>query len=78
MEKKTEDFSMGDAMRLAQSDAGKQLFAALQQKDSHTLQQAMRQAAAGDFAQVKQTMSDLLRDPQIRELLNRLGGNQNG
>lgn len=78
MEKKTEDFSMGDAMRLAQSDAGKQLFAALQQKDSHTLQQAMGQAAAGDFAQVKQTMSDLLRDPQIRELLNRLGGNQNG
>lgn len=78
MEKKTEDFSMGDAMRLAQSDAGKQLFSVLQQKDSAKLQKAMGQAAAGDFEQVKETMYDLLQDPQIRALLNQLGGGNHG
>lgn len=75
MKKKSEDFSMEDAARLAQSDTGRQLYSALRRKDSALFQQAMGQAASGNFDQVKETMSALLADPEIRDLLSRLGGN---
>ena len=39
------DFSMADAMRLAQSDAGQQLFALLQSTNGQQLQAAMAQAS---------------------------------
>lgn len=77
MKKKSDDFSLDDASRIAQSDAGRQLYSALQRKDSDLFQQAMGQAASGNFDQVKQTMSALLEDPEIRELLSRLGGGAN-
>lgn len=77
MKKKSDDFSLDDASRIAQSDAGQQLYSALQRKDSDLFQRAMDQAASGNFGQVKQTMSALLEDPEIRELLSRLGGGAN-
>jgi catalase (peroxidase I) len=72
--KKSDEFSMNDAMRLAKSPAAQQLFAALQAQNADTLQQAMDQAAAGDYEQVKKTMSALLQDPKMQALLRRLGG----
>lgn len=74
MSKKSDDFSMSDAMRLAKSPAGQQLFAALQAQNGDALQQAMDQAAAGDYEQVKKTMSALLQDPKMQALLRQLGG----
>ena len=67
------DFSIQDAMRLAQSDSGKQLFAILQQTDGGTLRSAMAQAEAGDYDKVKQTLSSLLSNPEIQSLLEQMG-----
>lgn len=74
MPKNSDQFSMQDAKRLANSEAGQQLLALLKSQNSQQMQQAMEQAAAGDYAQVKQTLSTLLESEQVRELLKRLGG----
>lgn len=66
-------FSMQDAIRFANSDAGKQLLALLQQTRSNELDQAMKQAATGDLAKTKEAMQGLLADPKVRELLGRIG-----
>lgn len=65
---------MQEAMRLAKSPAGQQLLAMLQRSDTGEIQKAMDQAAAGDYAQAKQTMSSLLASPEIQKLLQQLGG----
>lgn len=74
MQKNSENFSVQEAMRLAKSDAGQQLLAHLRQTDSVQLQQAMDQAAAGDYSQVKQTLSSLLESEEVKALLKQLGG----
>lgn len=78
MAKKSEDFSMKDAARLAKSETGQQLYSVLQKKDGDLFRQAMDQAAAGNYEEVKKSMSALLKDPEVRELLSRLGGERNG
>ena len=75
MPKKLEDFSMEDIMRLAQSPAGQQLIAMLQQKDSAQLQQAVTQAQTGDYHQASQTLRALLSSGEAQKLLRQLGGN---
>ncbi len=74
MEKNSQDFSIKDAMRLAKSPAAKQLFETLQTQDPDSLNKAMAQAAAGNYAQVRESMSEMLANPQIRSLLEQLGG----
>ena len=74
MEKKNQDFSMEEVMRLAQSPAGQQLMAMLQQKDSGQLQQAVSQAKTGDYAQASRTLKDMLSTPEAQKLLTELGG----
>lgn len=74
MQKNSEDFSMQEAMRLAKSPAGQQLFALLRQTDPAALHQAMDQAAAGDYDHVKKTLASLLASPEASELLKQLGG----
>lgn len=78
MRKLSDDFSMQDAYRLAQSDAGQRLIALLQSQNSDTVERAMEQMAAGDPAQAKQTLSTLLSSPQIRAMLEQLGRDTNG
>ena len=70
-------FSAEQAMALAQSDAGKKLLALLQETNGEQLQKAMEQAAAGDFDQVKQTLSELLSSPQVRAMLEQMGRQNN-
>ena len=77
MQKNSDNFSIQDAMRLAQSEAGQQLFAMLRAQNGSAVDQAMAQAAAGDYSQVKQTLSSLLSSPQVRSMLEQLGRNQN-
>ena len=68
------DFSMADAMRLAQTPAGQQLIALLRQQNGNDLDQAMKQAAAGNIQQAKEQLLPLLQSPQIQALLKQLGG----
>ena len=74
MQKKSQDFSTEDIMRLAQSPAGQQLIALLRQGDTAKLQQAVTQAQSGDYTNASQTLNDLLSSPQAQKLLNQLGG----
>ncbi len=72
------DFPMAEAMRLAQSDAGKQLFALLQSTQGAELRTAMEQAAAGNYGQAKQTIESLMASQQAQALLKQMQEGQNG
>ena len=74
MEKKSQEFSMEDAMRLARSPAAKQLMDALRAKNPDTLNHAMAQAAAGDLTQATKDLQTLLADPALQALMRQLGG----
>ncbi len=71
---KKPNISMEDAIKLAESDAGKQLIALLQKSNSESVRSAMDQAAAGDYGKAKQTLSSILSSPEVRALLKQLGG----
>lgn len=73
MDKNFHKISVQDAMKLAQSDAGKQLLAHLQQQNAAEVRSAMSQASAGNYEQAKQTINALLSDPQTKALLEQLG-----
>ena len=77
MQKNSQNFSMQEALRLANSDAGQQLLALLKQSDSTALQKAMSQVSAGDYDSVPKTLAALLASPQFRSLLKELEA-QNG
>ena len=70
--------SFNTALHLAQTEAGQKLLKTLQSQNNDVLEQAMAQAAAGNPAQAKQTLSVLLKSPQVRALLEQLGGQSNG
>ncbi len=74
MQKKNQDFSMEEVMRLAKSPAGQQLLAMLKQGDSAKLEQAVTQAKTGNYSQASQTLSNLLSSPEAQKLLKDLGG----
>ena len=77
MNKNSDNFSMQEAMRLAQSEAGQQLFAMLREQNGTAIDHAMTMAAAGDYTQVKQTLSSLLSSPQVRAMLEQMGRKPN-
>ena len=62
------------AMLLAASPAGQKLLAKLQNCNSGQLQQAMESARAGNYGQAKQVLSGMMDDPEIRALLEQMGG----
>lgn len=75
MQKKTDgfqEFSMEKAAALSKSSAAKALYAHLQQTNGDALRTAMEQASSGNYAAVKETMQQLLKDPQAQELLKKL------
>ncbi len=74
MQKNSQNFSMQDAMRLANSDAGQRLLDILKQSDGKTLQQAMDQAAAGNYENMQKTLSSLLASQEVQALLKELDG----
>jgi hypothetical protein len=81
MQKKSDgnsDFSMEQAMKMAQSDAGKELFALLKSTQGDRLRTAMDQAASGDMEQVKKTMEEIMASRQAQELFARMRGDSNG
>ena len=73
MQKNSQDFSMQEALRLANSPAGQQLLALLREQDSTLLEQAATAATAGDYTKASRTLSSLLSSPEIQKLLRELG-----
>lgn len=78
MQKKSQDFSMDDALQLANSPAGQQLMAMLQKQDRHTMEQAAEAFSAGDYKKASSALQSFLSSPEAKRLLMELGGNQNG
>ena len=76
MEKKSQDFSMKEAQRLAQSKEGQQLMQLLQQKDAGQLQKAMEAASAGNYKEAGTLLNSLLSSPEAQKLMRQLGGDQ--
>ncbi len=74
MQKKNQDFSMEEIMKLAKSPAGQQLLTMLKGQDSAKLEQAAAQAKAGDYAHASKTLSAMLSSPEAQKLLKELGG----
>lgn len=78
MQKNSGDFSAQELMQLANSPAGKQLLALLQQADPTILRTAMAQAAQGQYNQAKELLTPLMESQQARALLQQLGGKNHG
>ena len=72
MQKNSQNFSMQEAMRLANSEAGQKLLAILKDSDSAMLRQAMDEASAGNFENTQKALSSLLSSPQVQALLKEL------
>lgn len=63
---------LSELLRLAQSPAGQQLIALLQQSGGDALQTAVEKVSAGDYTQAKKAMSSLLSSPEAQKLLKKL------
>lgn len=72
MQKKSDDFSMQEALRLAKSPAGQQLLAMLKQGNSDQLQQVVHKASAGDLAGATQTLNAMLSSQEAQALLRQM------
>ena len=73
MEKKSQDFSIKDAQRLAQTKEGQQLMHLLQQKDANQLQKAMYAANNGNYKEAGSILNSLLSSPEAQKLIRQLG-----
>lgn len=72
-----ENFSIQDAMRLAETPAGKELISILQSSGGDSMDKAKKAAAQGDYNLVKENLADLMKSPKIQSLLREMG-QQNG
>ena len=74
MEKKSHDFSVKEAQRLAQTPEGQKLMALLQQQDNTALQKAMTEASAGNYQAAGAILQSLLSSQEAKSLMRQLGG----
>ena len=68
------EHAMQEARKISGTPEGKKLAALLQQLGGINIQQAMEQAAAGDFRQARQAILQLMQNPEAQSLLGKLGG----
>ena len=73
MEKKSQDFSVKEAQRLAQTPEGQKLMTMLQQKDNEKLQKAMAEASAGNYKEAGSILQSLLSSPEAQQLIQKIG-----
>lgn len=78
MQKNDNQFSIQEVMKLANSPAGKQLIALLQQADPQAMQKAMTLAARGDYDKIPQVLSSLKEMDEVKKLMKDMGGGSNG
>lgn len=71
---KDQERTVAEAMRLANTDAGKQLLALLKSQQPGALETAMNQAQTGNYDAIKQTMSAALSSPEVQRLLKQMRG----
>ena len=74
MAEKNIPFSKSNLTALARSTAGQELFAKLQQTNDAQLRRAMSLAASGDMNGAGAILAPLLADPNIRSMVEKLGG----
>ena len=74
MAEKNVPISMSDLAALARSPAGQALYAQLQQTNEAQLRKAMSLAASGDMNGAGAILAPLLADPNIRSMVEKLGG----
>lgn len=65
--------SMQEAMKLANTPAGRQLIQHLQNANGDAMQQAMNSAAGGDFEAAKKLLSQMLSTEEAKKLMEQLG-----
>ena len=73
MQKNSQDFSMEEAARIAQTPAAQQLLAMLRGADQDQLQKAADMASAGDFKAARKILEGILSVPEIQALLKKEG-----
>ena len=78
MQNKAENFSIEEAMRLAQSDTGQQLLALLKTQNSEALRKATEQASCGNYEGASHALSSLLDSPEVKKLVAQMGGPHRG
>ena len=66
--------SMQKAAALANSEAGKQLFSALNNNHHKEMEHAFALAASGDYAQLKKALEEIMKKPDTKALLENLRG----
>ena len=76
MAQKFDNFSIGYAKRLAQTETGQKLVALLQSQNKQQLQTAMNQASSGDYEQLKKTLGTFMASPEAQALLRQLENSQ--
>ena len=69
MDKISENFSMDDVKKFAESPAGRQLISLLQHSDG----EAVRQAQAGNYEAAMKRLSGFLETEEAKQLLKNLG-----
>lgn len=74
MDKKSQDFSIKEAQRLAKTPEGQKLVRLLQEKDAGQLQKAMAEASSGNYKAAGDTLGSLLSSPEVQRLIQQLGG----
>lgn len=72
MEKKSQDFSIKEAQRLAKTREGQKLMTLLQQQDNGQLQKAMAEASAGNYKAAGDILQSLLSSPEAIALMRQL------
>lgn len=65
-------YDMNEILRLARSPAGQQLVALLQRNGGEELEKALSNASAGNYDAARQSISSLLRAPEVQAILKQL------
>ncbi len=66
--------SMQEILRMAATPEGKQLISLLKNRKDPNFQKMLSGASAGNYTQAKEALAQLLQDPAVRELVQRMGG----
>ena len=72
MQKNSQEFSMEEAVRLAQTPAAQQLLATLRDTDQAQLRKAADMASTGDYKAASQIVKQVLSTPEIQALLKKM------
>lgn len=73
-----EGMTIEDLTALTESPNARSLISQLQNQHSPQLESAIRQAQAGNFQQVRETLNQYLQSPMGQEMLKKLRGDSNG